>query len=733
MDRGRARRLSRGVPSAVRASALAALAERAGIVSEYVGQNGRQQTTDETRRALLAALDLDAHDERAAARSLARLDAASEELLPPTRVVRRGDRTSSLRARRPRELAGALHWTLEVRDEQGEVRRTECRAPARAETIDLPVPRLPAGYHRISLTLEAGGRSARAEQLRIVVPPRCTSPAERAAAGSFGLCVNLYSVASRRNWGIGDLGDLRRLLAWAGEIGAAFVGINPLHALRLRDGEVSPYSPDSRLFRSEIYLDVAAIPELGAAPALRRRLQSKRTRAALAAVRSNDRIDYDDVWRRKEPVLRELHRLFARGERERSSGRGRAYRAYVAEQGEALAAFATFQAIASRRGGDWQRWPSALRRPDSAKVARLRKEDSEEIDFHRWVQFELDRQLGVAARAADLPIGLYQDLAIGSSLAGSDAWAFPSSFVRAVHLGAPPDPFQEEGQDWSLPPLDPLGLARDGYRYWILLLRAAFRHAGALRIDHVMGLARQFWVPAGGSPAEGAYVRFPFEDLAGILALESQRAGAVVIGEDLGTVPDGFRKQLARWGILSSSVMLFERNRRGDFRAAGSYPRRALATANTHDLPPLRSFWEGHDIELRRKVGAIATDADLERERRQRERERSALARALERERLRPVGLSGAGDGRFRGAVHAFLARTPAALVGVSLDDLSGEREPVNLPGIDAERFPSWTRRMSVPLEKLRDDPTVEDALSALRRSRGSKPIGPRRRDRRMA
>lgn len=715
MDRARAHRLSQSATSATRGSALAALSERAGIVSEYVGQDGPKRTTDDTRRALLAAMGLDASDERAAARSLARLAETDEGLLPPSSVVTESARGSSLRVRRPRDLAGALRWRLEIQgeaEEAADVRVLDGAAAARAASIEIALPRLRAGYHRLSLTLEAGPRSARGEQLRIVAPARCTSAAERGAAGRFGLCVNLYSVASRRNWGIGDLGDLRRIVAWAEEIDAAFVGINPLHALRLRDGEVSPYSPDSRLFRSAIYLDVAAVPEIRSAPALRRRLGSDRMRAALERLRRGDRIDYADVWRRKEPILRELYRVFARVHGDAATARGRAFRAWVAEQGEALDAFATFQAIARRRGGDWQRWPVALRRPDAPGVARLREAESAEIDFHRWLQFEIDRQLGAAAREADLPIGLYQDVAIGSSLAGSDAWSFPGSFVAGVHLGAPPDPFQDEGQDWCLPPLDPLALARDGYRYWILLLRAAFRHAGALRIDHVMGLARQYWVPAGASPKAGAYVRFPFDELAGILALESRRAGAVVIGEDLGTVPDGFRERLARFGILSSSVMLFERDGRGEFRRPSSYPTRALATANTHDLPPLRSFWEEHDLALRRKVGAIATDEDLARDRADRERDRDRLRRVV------GAGIGAAGDGAFRGAVHDFLARTPALLVGVSLDDLSGEREPVNLPGIDAKRYPSWTRRMSRTLEALRTDPETGRALAGIRRRR---------------
>jgi 4-alpha-glucanotransferase len=730
MSDARARRRVRDGPRGARSSALVALADRVGIVREFVGHAGRRRTSYRTRRALLTAMGFDVASERAAERSLARWDAERRaRWIAPARVVRSGGRAEPLVVRRPPGLSGSLALSVEIETDDGlgagagDRRRVAARAASRGESWTVPSPRLAPGYYRVRARVEGGGRSEDAEQLLVIAPARCVGPGDKAAEGSFGLCANLYSVWSRRSWGVGDLGDLRRLLRWASDLGASFVGINPLHALRIHDGEVSPYSPDSRLFRSEVYLDIGAVPELAALPSAKRRLESPRFRAGLAELRAGSRIDYAAVWAQKEPLLRELHAVFVRRHRDRATARGRAHRAFCSEQGRALEDFATFRALASRHGADWRRWPRALRDPGSAAVARARREHAEEIDFHRFLQFELDRQLGVAARAGALPIGLYQDLAIGSSPAGSDTWSFPTAFVRGVHLGAPPDPFQAKGQDWSLPPLDPLALARDGYRYWILLLRAAFRHAGALRIDHAMGLARQFWVPAGRSPEEGAYVRFPFDDLAGILALESHRAGAVVIGEDLGTVPPGFREKLARWGILSSRVLLFERDGRGRFRPPRRYPRGALVTANTHDLPPLRSFWEGHDLALRRAVGAIASDAELERERRERERERAALRRLLVDEgALDPAGESRAPA--VAAAAHGVLSRTPAGLLGVSIDDLAGEREPVNLPGVPADRFPSWTRRMSLPLERLATD---RDARRVLRAVRGRR-VAPRKR-----
>jgi len=706
---------------------LHALAVQVGILPSYVDQGGRtRRTSDRTRVALLRAIGIDAQGEPAARAALeaarARLAAA---MLSPVRVAE----TAAARTL-PLGPAGwhAQAWAVEVECEHGERLHLSGRF-GRGARRAIAIPALPLGYHRVRVALSAaGGRERVAEQRLIVVPPRCPTPRERLGGGRvFGLLANLYTVRSADNWGIGDLSDLRRLTEWAGDIGAAFVGINPLHALDNRGDQISPYSPVSRLYRNVLYLDVTAAPEWAELAAEERREPADGTR--LGELRAAERVDYAAVRAIKEPAFAALHRAFAARHRDRDTPRGRAYAAYRAAQGEPLLRFATFLALQEHyepRGiVARHQWAAVHRDPASAAVAAFRAAAPEAVDRHCFLQFELERQLGAvaaAARARGLPIGVYQDLALGSSRRGSDPWAFPGLFLEHVDIGAPPDAYSPTGQNWRLPPLDPRALAADGYEYWIRLVRAALRHAGALRIDHVMGLFRQYWMPAGASAVHGAYIRFPADALLGILALESRRAGALVIGEDLGTVPRGLPARLARASILSTRVLYFERNPRGAFRPARAYLRRALVGANTHDLVPLAGFWEGRDLALRRRIGALRNARELAQARTARDRERRALVRRLRRD---GVASAAPADGAGLAAlVHAFLARTPAALVAASLDDLSGEVMPVNLPGASLAQYPSWSRRMRLPCESFPTDAGVARALDGL-------PSGPRGRRRR--
>jgi 4-alpha-glucanotransferase len=716
-----------------RHSPLRLLADRVGIASSYVDQTGEQTriTSDETRAAILRAMGIDASTSRAAGEALERMeDREWSRVLAPVRVVRRSDPDAArIEIRAGASAALPAEWSLECTLESGEaVRSSGASQPEWDGSLSLVIPfDLPLGYHTVRVTVSAREGERRGSQSLVVVPDGVPSVREVAGRDAvFGVIANLYTVRSRRNWGVGDLSDLGGLLEWTAEAGGEFLGVNPLHALRNRGAEVSPYSPVSRVFRNPLYLDVTAVPELAGSPEAGRMLDSGTVPREIEALRASDRVAYDRIIDLKLRALRAIHRASAPGAPgAAATPSGRAYRAFVEEQGEPLRLFATFEALVEHLGtGDWREWPDGYRAPDAAAVRAFQAARPEEIDFHCWLQFELDRQLGAAAargRAAGLGIGVYQDLAIGTSPGGADVWARPHLFLHGVSIGAPPDEYSASGQNWGLPPLDPRVLRDDGYRYWIQLARASLRHAGALRIDHVMGLFRQFWIPEGMGGEHGAYVRFPAEDLLGILALEAHRHRALVVGEDLGTVPPEVPPALRRWGILSSRVLYFERDGES-FREASRFEPMALATANTHDMPTLAGFWRGRDIEIKREVGLIGTDEEAEEERRTRARDRRALLERLAAEGVLPDVAEPRSAAELRGAVHAFLCRTPSAMVGLSLDDIVGEVEPVNLPGVSPDRFSSWTRRLATPLEAFASDPEIRSTMRCERSGAGGGP-----------
>jgi 4-alpha-glucanotransferase len=741
---------------------LRSLADELGIISGYRDQTGAEwrETSDETRVLLLAAMGIDASTEAAAEAALEELRRErTERLVEAARVVEVGSAEAERAVVQLAEpQAGRVRWELELREESGRAHRAEGEEPQGAGytlTLSLPVSP-PIGYHTLRVAVWTERASAAAEQSLIVVPRSSVRATELLGSGkAWGLIANLYTLRSDRNWGVGDLTDLGELLEWAGELGAAFVGVNPLHALHNRGMDVSPYSPVSRLFRNPLYIDVEQVPELRDARQVRAQIESPQFWRELDELRAEDRLDYEHVMELKLPVLAGLHRVFLRGADE---ARRHAYEAWCSEREPELTDYATYMALAGggQRAGalwagesgdddsalappaatrpppvlgpDWHGWPHEFRSPQSPAVREFRRTYATLIDFHRWLQFETDRQLGEAAeraRKGGMAIGLYQDLAIGTSPDGSDTWSLPDLFVRGVCIGAPPDPYSATGQNWGLPPIDPRRLKENGYRYFIRLVRAAFRHAGALRMDHVMGLFRGFWIPDGHSGTDGAYVRYPSDDLLGILALESVRHNALVVGEDLGTVPPDVPPALTKWGVLSSKVLYFERGDAGSFTPADRYPAEALATANTHDMATLAGFWEGRDVQLRADVGLIQPSA-VAAAREERVRDKRQLLQVLERTRV--LGKHADPDAadpqisvaELRGAVHDFLALTPSVLVGVALDDVAGELEPVNVPGVGPEQYPSWTRRMGKSLTQLREDPESLVAFGErLRATRG--------------
>ena len=661
--------------------------------------------------------------EAEAAASLAALDAEIRaRVIEPVRVWREHARGGpGLRAILPASY-DPLDAELELSCEDGTTHRGPLCVPAgdgRA-AVELALPVRPApGIHRLRLHLQGRDRSMSFEQTLVIAPRSCQLARETLGdARALGLWTSLYTVRSQRGFGFGDLSDLARLSELAAELGADFVALNPLHALHGRGDAIAPYSPNSRIWQNVLYIDVESVPELADCAPARARIAS----APIAKLRAAPSLDYEAVLDAKLSVLRELHACFARRERVRESERGRAFAEFCSQGGQALQDFARFEALHAELGEpDWRRWPERYRDPRSAAVNAFAAEHADELELHAWLQFELAAQLERAARAgrdAGLALGLVKDLAIGSAADSADAWSNPGLFAHGASLGAPPDAYAADGQDWGLPPLVPDRLRDQGYTYLRHVLKAAFRSAGALRVDHVMGLARLFWIPAGRPGSEGAYVRQPQDELLGILALESRRARALVIGEDLGTVPRELGPELASFGILSTRVLCFERNG-PRFRASRNYPARALVLATTHDLPPLAGYLAGRDLELRLALGGDPSDAALAGAKRERAKARDALVATLQDEGDLPGAAQPVDDATLGSAVNAFLARTPARLTAISLDDLVGETEPLNLPGVSVQRHRSWSRRMQRTLEDIAADPRIRAELA--RAARGVK------------
>ncbi len=700
----------------------AELNRRLGIEPRYAGQLGEPRRTPRaTVEALWRALVPEAAGADAPA-ILAALDrAAQERVLPPVVVARAGPRLR-LDLRRPAAVRG-LRWQIAAEDgrlHRGEERAAALRPARRPDHAVLELAAaLPPGYHRLTLRW-TGRREGEESAPLILTPDRAFLPRCLAEGRAYGLAAQLYGLRSARNWGIGDFGDLGELLERAAAAGAAAVGVNPLHALFEDEPErASPYSPSSRLFLNPLYLDVTAVADFAECEPARALAASPAFAATLDRARAAGLVDYAAVAAVKRQALELLfshfreHHLAAAGD-----ARGAAFRDFQRRGGTALRRFALFQLLRERfRGGQagWRSWPAAYRRPDSAAVRRAAAADPGQVELFEYLQWQADLQLAAAARragAAGMGIGIYRDLAVGFDPDGADAWTDPQAVALDWSVGAPPDAWNQKGQIWGLPPLDPRSLRARAYGPLIAVLRANMRHAGALRIDHALGLKRLFWIPQGGRAAEGGYVAYPFEEMLGIVALESQRHRCLVVGEDLGTVPDGFSEALQARGILSYRLLYFMRRQNGAFIRPAAWPRDALAQVSTHDLPTLKGFWLGRDIEVKRELGLFQDPAAEARETRSRPAALRRLAAALERE-----GLPAAAGDVPSEQVHRYLARCRSRLAMLQLEDLAGALDQINMPGTVGE-YPNWRRKLPQETAALLDSAHVRKLLSAVARER---------------
>ncbi len=715
------------------------LARLRGIGDAYHDYRGELKFFSiETKRALLRAMGCPVDAPAALAEEVRRLEASrGSKFLPPVAAARDARVGIEINVS-AREFGSALTWRVRCEDgsrREGVISTADCPEVWRGEVdgswitrrrLELPLD-LPPGYHDLQADI-AG--SAAACCLLVVSPPHCYEPPAVVAGRRFwGIAVQLYTLRSRANWGIGDFGDLQQLLRTAAAHGAAFVGLNPLHALAPADpARCSPYSASSRHFLNVLYIAVPLVAEFQECAAAQRQLADPSVAQRLIELRARDWVDYRGVAELKFGILALLYDDFRARHLASGSGRARKFRAFVAAGGDLLEMHARFDALDRHfratlgAPSGWLSWPQEYRDVRGAAAVQFAAAHPEDVEFFAYLQWLAHEQLCEAqalSRELGMAIGLYGDYAVGANPSGSETWADQRSYCMSAEIGAPPDPLALKGQGWGIPPQDPEQLQEQRLQGFVRLIRNNMRYYGALRLDHVMALFRQWWVAAGASPTDGAYVHYPLQQLLTVLALESSRNSCLVVGEDLGVVPDEMRRAMPEFGLYHYKVLLFEKLA-GRFRLPGEYTRRALATATTHDMPTLRSYWEARDIELRRRL-QLYPSAEVEASViRERERDRELLLDALKEQGLKPAHPATPQDAfstELAHALHLYLARSAAVLVAVQIEDLLGETLPVNVPGTDRE-YPNWQRRISIDVEDLpgrRDITAYLDEISVAR------------------
>jgi len=741
--------------------ALVRLGAAHGIQPSYWDLRGQfRETSPETLRELLSALGLDAENPEEALREIER--DAWTSLAEPVLV----EGASKL----PERLVFTVPASgepprvhLEVIEEDGTQARhsfapdeLSLLAEAGIDGVHyrrwgLPFPTgLSLGRRHFRLSVDVGGKRYEQTVPVIICPERVHLPlALRDKGRRAGIAIALYGLRSRRNWGVGDFSDLKEFVTWAvRELRVDMIGLNPLHALTNRQPYgISPYYPVSRFYRNFIYLDIEAIEDYGDSPEAKALVQATETRRLLEHLRAAPLVQYEQVAAIKRQALEMIFAAFLRkhwGKGGGKSGRRRAFEAYLRREGEMLERFATFCTLdeVMRRknpgGWTWRQWPEPLQDPASQAAVEFCRRHRERILFYQYLQWQIEVQLDevqTLARSLGAGIGLYHDLALGSDPAGADSWAYRHFAVDGVTVGAPPDDFALQGQDWGFHPPRRDAHRREGYRLFREEIRKNCAEGGALRIDHIMRFFRLFWIPNGRSPAAGAYVEdFP-ADLVRLLALESQRRETLIIGEDLGTVSPGVRETLQGFGIFSYKVFYFEKDERGDFRDPESYPELAVATVSTHDLPTLAGFWKAEDIYVRQGLGMFPGEKEFQLALEKRKEDKGRIlqrlfASGLLKVRKPPVPETFPELTRgIQSAVIGLLMSSSAKLVVISQEDLLRDARQQNLPGTIAE-YPSWSVKMAYSLEELREHEHVQECARIFRRwvtKCGRDPVSPTR------
>ncbi|MGI8679421.1 MAG: 4-alpha-glucanotransferase [Jatrophihabitans sp.] len=665
---------------------LRELASEYGVDVEFWGWQGEHVTVaDDTLRAVLRALDVDADSDAACAAALERLHAERRARTLPHYLVIEAGATPALAAVADLELEDGTRRQLATAEVPGD---------------------LPTGYHR----LLAGD-----EQCRLIVTPTSVPLPDRLTRGpAWGLATQLYSARSARSWGIGDLGDLTALATWAAqEHDADFVLVNPLHAAEVvAPMNPSPYLPTTRRFANPLYLRVEDVPEYQRLEADDRREVDALGDEVRTQSATEELLDRDAAWSAKRQALERIHRV------PRTPERVSAYAAYRRRGGSTLRDFATWCAITEEHGSDWTSWPDPLRTPRTEPVHRFAAEHEGRVDFWSWLQWLLDEQLAAAqasATDAGMGLGIVHDLPVGVSPAGADSWAGQDELANSMTVGAPPDAYSQLGQDWEQPPWRPDRLAELGYEPFRELFANALRHCGGLRVDHVIGLFRLWWIPRGAGALNGTYVHYDHDALIGILAIEAERAGAVLIGEDLGNVEPWVHGYLCERGVFGTSILWFE-SKDGAPLPPAKWRELCLASVTTHDLPPTTGYLAGDHVRLRHRLGLLTRGLDDE----------FAHDRAAQQawlDVLRDKGLLDKDDDDAEHvvlALHELLTDAPSLLRCAALTDLVGDRRTQNQPGTTQAQYPNWRLPLSnsrgpILLDDVVTDPRAATLAAAMR------------------
>jgi 4-alpha-glucanotransferase len=629
-----------------------------------------------------------------------------------------------------------LEVSLKVTGEHVRVQRfaftaddlTFCEARRVGNTLyehwSLPFPQLQTlGYYRFHLTVHVGSQQWSQTIYVAVCPDKAYIPPALQGDGRVaGIAISLYGVRSKKNWGIGDLSDLKEVLTWAAQdLQASIVGLNPLHATFNRTPfNTSPYLPVSRFYRNFIYLDIPAVEDYQDSPEAQEMVRAPETQRLLSELRASETVQYEEAAGLKQKVLRQVFQTFLRNHWNRAgrqSDRHKELKNYIDKEGLLLDNFATFCAIDSAMRSrypemwTWSQWPLEYQRPDTQAVRQFHQEHWQEILFYKYIQWQLEKQLAEVqdhARRLGMCIGLYHDLALAVDRFSADFWAYQDFFIAKLRMGAPPDAFSQHGQDWGLPLPNMEKVRETGYDLLVKEIQKNCAFAGALRIDHVMRFFHLYCIPEGELPSDGAYVSQPFEDLIRIVALESVRNQVVIVGEDLGTVPANMRDILAKANIFSYRLLYFEKDDQQNFILPQDYPELAVVTVTTHDLPTLAGFWTHRDIKIRDGAGMFDSQQAVMNASDEREADKRKLLALLEDLSLMPGHLDKNAypevTGEIHNAVVGFLAMTPAKLFILSQEDLFKETEQQNLPGTTVE-YPNWSVKMRYTVEQLRSDP----------------------------